>query len=117
DRGNFSSIDDHNSIASLTRFGKDVRRENDRVLTCKTLDQLAHLDDLLRIETHGWFIKNNDVRIVNDRLGDPDALLVAGRQSLDELCASILQICHLHRAIDSSRNIACSNAFDPSDKL
>ena len=73
-------VDDDDAVAGLRDFRKDVRAEDDRVVAGELLDELARLDDLFGIEAGRRFIQDEHVRIVNDRLRQPDPLAVALRQ-------------------------------------
>jgi hypothetical protein len=57
-----------------------MRAENDRVVAGELLDELACLDDLLRVEAGCRFVENQDLRVVNDCLGESDPLAVPLRQ-------------------------------------
>ena len=40
-------------------------------------DQIAHLDDLLWVQTNCGFVQNDDLRVSQQRLRQTDALLIA----------------------------------------
>ena len=61
-------------------LGQDVRAEDDRVIAGELLDQLARFDDLLRVEAGGRLVEDQHVGVVDERLGEADALLVAFRE-------------------------------------
>ena len=61
-------------------LGKDVRAEDDRVIAGQAPDEIARLDDLLRIEAGGRLVEDQDFGVVNERLRQADALPVALRQ-------------------------------------
>ena len=73
-------VDDDDALAGLRDFGQDVRAEDDRVIAGELLDQLARLDDLLRVEAGGRLVEDQHVGVVDQRLRQADALLVALRQ-------------------------------------
>ena len=73
-------VDDDDALAGLRDLGQDVRAQDDRVIAGELLDQLARFDDLLRVEAGGRLVEDEDVRVVNQRLGEADALAVALRQ-------------------------------------
>src|SRR5207244_3906843 len=82
-------VDDDDLFAGLLDFGENVRTENDRVIAGQTLDQVARFIDLFRIETRGGLVKNQHLRIVNDSLGQSDALAITARQLAELLLLDI----------------------------
>ena len=50
-------------------------------------DQLPDLDDLERIQTDRRLVENDDLRVSENRLCDPDPLSVAFREVFDQACA------------------------------
>ena len=73
-------VDDDDALAGLRDLGKDVRAEDDRVVAGEAANQLARLDDLLRVEARGRLVEDQHLRVVNQRLGEADALPVALRE-------------------------------------
>ena len=73
-------VDDDDALAGLRDLGQDVRAEDDRVVAGEAPDQLARLDDLLRVEAGGRLVEDQHVGVVNQRLGEADALPVALRE-------------------------------------
>src|SRR5690606_39364111 len=65
-----SPVDDQHPVAGYLDFGQDVRRKDDRFLATDLLDELANLDDLIRIESGGGLIQNQDGWIVDHGLGE-----------------------------------------------
>ena len=51
--------------------------EQHRVFFAKLADQLAGLDDLDWVDTNGWLVQDEDIRLMEDRLGDSGALPVS----------------------------------------
>ena len=51
------------------------------------LDERADLDDLQRVQAHGGFVQNDDLRVAQQGLGDADALLISLGQRGDALVA------------------------------
>ena len=50
----------------------------------EVLDQIADLHHLDRVESHGGLIEDDDLRTAQERLGDPDALLISFGQIFNE---------------------------------
>ena len=55
-RHQLALVDDDDLLAGLLDFRKDVRAENDGVIACEALDQVARLIDLLGIESGGRLV-------------------------------------------------------------
>ena len=95
-------------------FRSDVGAQDDGVIARQRLDELADLDDLLRVEPGGRLVEDEDVRVVDQRLREADALLVA----LGELRAEAVGLCRMTlRAIHDGADprLRCSrerHAFD-----
>ena len=70
-------VDDDHALADRLHLRQDVGGKNDRVALAEALDQVADLDDLLRVEADGRLVQNQDGRVAEQRLRDADALLVA----------------------------------------
>ena len=84
DGDDFAVIDDDDFAARLFDFGQDVRAENDGVIAGEAGDQLAGFALLLGIEAGGGLVEDQHRRVVDDRLGDADALAVAFRKLADD---------------------------------
>ena len=53
--------------------------------------QLAGLDDLLGVEAGGGLVEDQDVGVVDDGLGEADALPVAFGELADQLVADVAE--------------------------
>ena len=73
----------------VLHFGQDVGAEDDGVVAGEAVDQLADFDDLLGIEAGGGLVEDQDVGVVDDRLGEADALAVALGELADQLVADV----------------------------
>src|SRR5690348_900649 len=115
--GDFTFVDDDDAIARHAHFGQDVRGQDNRVIAREAFDQVAHFDDLLGIEADGRLVENDDVRIVHERLGDADALLVAARKALDEFVAALGEICFGHGVVNARAALFGRDVFNASDEI
>ena len=77
-------------VAGLADLGEDVARDEDGVLAAELPHELAHLDDLHRIEPRDRLVEHDELRLVDDRLSDADALLEAVRQRRDGIVVTSL---------------------------
>ncbi len=91
----FSFIDNNDAVADGLYFGEDVRGEDDRVGLAEVSDEVADLDDLLGVKADGGFVEDDDGRVADERLRDPDTLLVPFGKVLDEAVAHVIDFRHL----------------------
>ena len=80
-------------------------------LPAKTLDQVAHFDDLLGVEADGRLVENDHVGIVHQRLRQADALLVSAREPLDQLVALVGDVGFLQGVVDRARRAFRAGTF------
>ena len=69
----------------------------------EALDQLAGLDDLLGVEAGGRLVEDQHVGVVQDGLGEADALAVALGELADELPAHVADAGLADRLVDAGR--------------
>ena len=81
------------------------------------LDQLARLDDLFRVEAGRRLVEDEDVGVVNQRLGEPDALLVAFRQLAAQAVRHVVDAGALHHCLDALAPLAARHPLDLGDEL
>ena len=77
-----SLVYDHDLVTDHAHFGQNMRAEDNRVVLGERRDQLSDLYNLLRVKTTGGLIENDDIRLVNDRLGKTNSLAISLRQVL-----------------------------------
>ena len=70
-----AAVDDDRPRTDGVHLFQNVRRENDRLLLAHPPDQVADLVLLIRIQTIGRLVQHQDVRIMNDGLGETGARL------------------------------------------
>ena len=117
DGRNTAAVDNHDAIAGHADFRQNVSRKNNGMAAGETLDEVADLDDLLGVEADGGLVKDNDLGIVHERLGQADALLISARQALDQLVALILDVRLLHGVVDAGFTLLRGNVFDAGDEV
>src|SRR5512139_3418160 len=74
DAQDLAATEHQQPITGLADLGEDVARDQDRVVLLEVVDEVAHLDDLHRIETARGLVEDEELRLMNDRLRDTDAL-------------------------------------------
>jgi hypothetical protein len=115
-RNQFSLTDDDDLFAGLFDLGQNVGAENDGVVTRELLEQVAYFDDLLGVESAGRLVEDEDVGIVDDRLGEADALPVSFGKLADQLLADVGDRTTADDVVDASGDVAGADSLEFSDK-
>ncbi len=63
-------------LAQRLNLGKDVSGKHHPVVLAQLVNERAYFADLVGIQPGGGLIQHHHQRIVDDRLGDPHALLI-----------------------------------------
>ena len=87
---------------------KDVRAQHDRVVAGEAANQIARLDDLLRVEAGGRLVEDQHVRVVDDRLRQADALPVALRELAAVPVGHVGDARALHHRVDARLALAAT---------
>ena len=82
----------------------------------EALDQVAGLHDLLRVEAGGRLVEDQHVRVVEDRLGQADALAVALRELAAVAAGHVGDARLLHRRVDLRALRLGGDALDARDE-
>ena len=72
----FALVDDDHAVANRLDFLHDVRRQKNSFVLSGIFDHRADLDQLVRIESCGGLIEDQYIGVVQQRIGQPDALAV-----------------------------------------
>src|SRR3954454_12697649 len=80
-----ATVDDDRPRAGGVDLLQDVGGEHDRFFAAQLADEVAHLVLLVRVEAVGRLIHDQDIRVVDQRLREAGAVLVALRQRVDGL--------------------------------
>ena len=74
-------LQDGDALAELLDLGQDVARQEDRdPVACEPGDQLADVDDAVRVEAVRGLVEDHQLRPPEERRGDPEPLAHAGRE-------------------------------------
>ncbi len=111
DRDDFAVINDDDFAAGLFHFREDVGAEDDGVVAGEAGDQLTRFALLFGIETGGRLVENQNRRVVDDGLGDADALAVAFGKLADDGACGRCQDGGSDRSTSSTR-LAMSAGWD-----
>src|SRR5206468_1315940 len=80
-------------------------------------EQFENFDDLFRIEAAGRLVEDEDVGVMNDRMGDADALAVAFGKLADELFADVAERAALDDFIAAALDVGARDALELTDKI
>ena len=78
-------MDKEHPVRHRLHFLEDVGRDQDRLRLAEFPDQRADPRDLVRVQTAGGFVEDQDLGVVQQRLRHGDALAVAFGQLADRL--------------------------------
>src|SRR4051812_33479185 len=84
-------MDNNDAATGHFHFRQNVSGEQDGVLFPEVLDQLADLSDLVGIEANRRLVENEQIRFVQERVGQSNALTITFREGGDELLLDVLQ--------------------------
>ncbi|MCZ7686445.1 MAG: hypothetical protein M5U28_49885 [Sandaracinaceae bacterium] len=119
-RDDAALVDDEDAPAGDLHLGEVVRRQDDRALLADLLDELADLDRLVRVEAAHRLVEDEDGRLVDQRLREADALLVALGELADGLRDHVLEadlLDHRQRAALRRLALEAPHRGDPLEVL
>ena len=108
--------DDDRPAAHRLDLLEQMGRDHDRLVGPHRGDDLAHLVFLVGVEPVGRLVEDQHLRIVQQRLRDPDAAPVALRQGLDRLVQNFGDVDHLDHPADAQLGFAAGKAADSGDE-
>ena len=80
-------VQDPDIIADGADIGENMGTDDDDVVVTERANVIEHLALLLRVESYGRLIENDDLGIIDDRLRKADTLAVAFGQVFDQTLA------------------------------
>ncbi len=101
DGDDLASRDDRDGVGQELGFLHVVGREKDRLPA--VLEALEHIPDLpsrVRVEPGRGFVEKDDLGIVDERGGDPEALLEAAGEGVEAGVGLAAQIGEVHQGVD-----------------
>ena len=98
-RDDASAVDDDHARAHDFHLFEDVRRKNDGLVGAHALDEIAHFVLLIRIETVGGLVEDENVGIVYERLREAGAVLVPLGERVYRLVQHVFEEAQLDCAI------------------
>ena len=94
------AMQDRDAIAAGQYVRQHVRGQDHRMRIGEGADQLAQTQRLDRIEARGRFVEHDQGRLVDDRLGQADALAKPLRQQAGQAPAHFAELAALDRTLD-----------------
>ncbi len=104
-------IDNQHLLAGGFNFRQDVGAEDDGVVAREGLDQVAGIDGLLRIETGGRLVEDQNIGVMDDGLGEPYALAVTFGQLADKLVLHVGDVAALADLVDAAVQVRARRAL------
>ena len=104
-------VDDRDARAELLELGKDVAADEDRLAERAELaEELAQLHAGPRVEARGRLVEQQDLRVVDERVGEAQALLHAAGEALDIRVALVAEVDEVQQVAD---HLAPAGGGDP----
>jgi hypothetical protein len=104
-------VDDEHPVAGHLDLGQDVAGDEDGHPPAQAGDQVAHDQDLVGVEADRRLVHDDDGRLGQDGLGDPDALAEPLGELADDLVADALQVAELEDLVDPRAQLARGTSF------
>ena len=117
DRDHAALVDDDDALAGLGDFRKDVGAEDDGVVAGEAADEVAGLDDLLRVEAGRRLVEDQHFRVVDERLRQADPLPVALRELAAVAVGHVVDVGALHHRRDALAPLLRRHALDAGDEV
>src|SRR5690606_18434859 len=99
-RGDAPAMDDHDVRADDLDLLEDVGREEDRALLTDRSEHFSEVSDLLGVEADGGLVEDEDLRLAEERIGEPDSLAIAAREGADDAAANVRDVGCLEARVD-----------------
>jgi len=93
--------DDDGPTAHRFDLRKNVGRKDDGLRSTEIADHVADLEDLIRVETRGGFVEDQDRGVVDHRLSETDALPVSLREGMDRFRQDVAEGAGRHDEAES----------------
>ena len=111
-------VDDRDAGAHLAELGEDVAADEDRLAHRSQLaEDLAHLDSRSRVEARRRLVEDQQCRVVDQRVGEAQALAHAARQRLDVRLALVGQPDDLEQLADHRRSAVGGDAVAAGEEV
>src|SRR5882762_7516876 len=81
------------------------------MVLAEVFDQLANGTNLVRIQANGWFVQNDQFRLVDKGVGQPNALLVTFGEVANDFTVDISQPALLHDGLGALAAAAALESF------
>ena len=105
-KNHFAAVDDRHAAAELANVLDDVRRENDDHVVADLRQQIQKPMTLVRVETGGRLVDDEQLRLSGERDRDAESLLHAAGESADGFLARVPQIGLLEQRVDELASLA-----------
>jgi len=109
-------VDDDHALGDRRGFGQDVGAQDDGTRARQVADQLPDFDDLFRVEPDRRLVQDEDRRVVDEGLGQPDPLLEAAGEVGDQPAPRLAQRHPLQDLVEGHRQAFRLDVLDPPDE-
>ena len=109
-------VENQHAAARHVHLVQDVSGDENRVMSGQTFDELADGTNLVRVETDGWLVENDELRLVDQRIGEADTLLVTLRQMANDAMADVLQPALFHHRVHPLAGLGAAQTLQAGAK-
>ena len=106
-------VEDDDAVTHLAYFLHNMGREDDRTFLTERTNKGTDLDELVRIETCGRFIEDEQLGVAKQGLGETDTLTIAFAEFTDVLMPLRRQADTVDELVDrcAVRPLCCKTGF------
>ena len=105
------------AVAGLGDLGEDVGGDEHGAVALEADDQIAHLADLARIQARDRLIEDDELGLVDDRLGDADPFAVPQGQLGDHAVGDIGDVALLEHTRQAREDFSLGHPLELPDIL
>ena len=107
-----ASVDDDDFVAEHFHLAEDVGGNEDGVVLAEALDEATDGANLIWVESVGGLVEDEELGVVNEGIGDSDALAKAFREGVDHLAADLLEAAFVEDIFQPPAQVVAVETFE-----
>ena len=113
-----AALDDADAGAAVGQLGEDVAGDEDRLAhRAELFEQRFHFEAGAGVEAAGGFVEDQDGRVVDERLGQAEALLHAAGEAVDEVVALVREVEQFEHVADDGFAAAAGDLVGDGEEV
>ena len=112
-----AAVDDEHAVTRHLDLGQNVRGNDHRHATAQAGDEVAHDQNLMRIEADRRLVHDDHGRLGEDGFGDADALAVTFGKLADDFVADAFQVAEFEDFVDARAEFAAGDFFQAAAEI